>query len=216
MVWAAKSYFGNPGTARPNCQTSAPGFSWTAGNTMPRGMRAGVPPANDGLPSLNEIMPWSAQTSYSCSMEYNQTALFLSAATQSINDPDLLWYGLCTGPYNLFASTGGTDVGFVSKVEKGVTLDKVTSDLVVHTVDDRSNRDFVRDDEYEAAAGDIVIVVRSTTEVRMWAAVEVKSIDDKTGAATFEFAVRLYETNDASCSTQSPGFKWDAPTKHEM
>lgn len=91
-----------------------------------------------GLPALHQINTVTLSPSYGCRSEeafhrgYEDTALFLSKYSQTINGPDLLFNGACKSEDSFQGSTAGDDMSLIADLGQ-FPLDQLSAHLAFNT-----------------------------------------------------------------------------------
>jgi len=172
------------------------------------------PQEDFGLPALHEINTATLSPSYSCRSEsdfqqgYQDTALFLSKESRTINGPDLLFDGACKSEDYFEGSTAGDDMSLIADLGQ-FPLEKLSAHLVfntrnVHSADMYSK--FMRTVRVQAKHTYAVLI--NKRDVR---GLFVFTVDDyvPNKSVHLRYAVKEYQL--LNTRSQTEGFAWEAP-----
>ncbi len=183
--------------------------------------------ADDYLPALHQIRPYTFSTSYSCGGNYKTSALFLSSYSQRSNAPDLLYNGPCTSQKFFQSNTAGDDFAiiryhdkfkpqirkntnyFVTSLIGNVSLEEVTATMAFQGLNDVGS---TFQERQPAIPSMSYVALLSKSEFRALIAFRVQSIANATWACDIEYAVLSYSIQDTL--VQSPGWDWYAKNNY--
>lgn len=163
-----------------------------------------VPLAAAALPRVPELNTISTHSlvPYACG-NYSTSALFFSSYSQSINDPELLYDGMCDGGNSTYfeGATAGDDFALFKDLGE-VELGGVTAMQVYQTDEGWTT-------SMPLVLNHTIAVSRTSGTSRSVFLLNVFKQEDH-GRITLQVAVKLYTLRPSSCGLSAPGFTWNA------
>ena len=157
------------------------------------------------LPTLHEIQQANLSRPYSCGGSYATSALFLSAESQAMNAPDLLYNGACGSKSYIEAATAGDDFALIADLGE-VPIEEASASRAFNW-----QRTVGQDNTFKRTQpvrlNHTYAVLISKVDVRALYVVKVIALA-KDGPMVLDYAVKSYSL-PTSRRTAS-GFDWEA------
>jgi hypothetical protein len=158
-------------------------------------VEAGLPAR---VPVLRQITTHHFVAPYSCIQGYNGTALFLTQESLDRGEPELLYYGNCLpAEPTFYMAYAGSGIGYATDIGAKPLFGMSANDA-------HWSSGFNGDPA--VIEGHTYVAFVAEDHRRFFLAVNVKSLNNQTGAMVLDCGVFLYERFETT--VESPGFDW--------